>query len=42
MTQMREAGASYRTICSTTGIADPKTAKRIVEGREEGDDIRLG
>jgi putative DNA-invertase from lambdoid prophage Rac len=31
MIEMRTAGASYRAICSATGIADPKTAKRILE-----------
>jgi DNA invertase Pin-like site-specific DNA recombinase len=34
MIAMREAGDSYRKICSATGISDPKTAKRIVESRE--------
>ncbi len=34
MIAMRDAGDSYRKICSATGISDPKTAKRIVERRE--------
>ena len=34
MIEMRTAGASYRAICSATGIADPKTAKRILERQQ--------
>jgi putative DNA-invertase from lambdoid prophage Rac len=30
MIEMRAAGASYREICSATGITDPSTAKRIL------------
>jgi DNA invertase Pin-like site-specific DNA recombinase len=34
MIKMRTAGKSYRAICSATGIADPKTAKRILERQQ--------
>jgi putative DNA-invertase from lambdoid prophage Rac len=34
MIEMRTAGATYREICSATGIADPKTAKRIIERQQ--------
>jgi putative DNA-invertase from lambdoid prophage Rac len=34
MIEMRTAGASYRAICSATGVADPKTAKRILERQQ--------
>jgi DNA invertase Pin-like site-specific DNA recombinase len=34
MVEMRTAGATYRAICSATGIADPKTAKRILERQQ--------
>lgn len=35
MIDMRTAGATYREICSATGIADPKTAKRIIERQQK-------
>lgn len=34
MMEMRAAGATYRAICAATGVADPKTAKRILERQQ--------